>query len=191
MTDYVGNKLAGRVSGIHLNAIGLEQARGLAGTLERVEFQAIFSSPLERTLETARPLAERRGLEIRVREELNEVDFGDWNNKSFDELAGCEWWRNWNDFRSGARIPGGERMIEIQVRIVKQLEMIQREFADGTVAVVSHGDVIRGALAYFLGIPLDLVGRFEVNPGSYSILELDGKCARVLCLNREFAGAQS
>jgi broad specificity phosphatase PhoE len=75
-------------------------------------------------------------------------------------------------------------MIEIQARMVKKLELIQREFSEATVAVASHGDVIRAGLAYFLGIPLDLLGRFQVDPGSYSVFELNLESARVLCINR-------
>ena len=85
--------------------------------------------------------------------------------------------------RSGVRIPGGELMLETQARMIQQIECLTARHPGETVAVVSHGDPLRAAIAYFLGIALDLVLRLEVSPASCSVLQVDEWGARVLCIN--------
>lgn len=118
-------------------------------------------------------------------EQLGEVRFGEWEGLAMDELNRIELWRRYNEFRSGTRPPGGgETMIEVQSRMVRRLESLVAAHPGETVATVSHGDPLRSVLAYFLGIPLDLLLRFEVSPASLSILELAEWGARVMCMNQ-------
>jgi len=145
---------------------------------------AIYSSPLERAIETARALGVPHELEPRIEDDLGEFRAGEWEGLAFSELEGRDDWRRFNQFRSGARAPGGETMIETQARMVRQLGMLRGSHPDATVVVVSHGDPLRSVVAYYLGIPLDLMLRFEIGTASLSVLELSEWEARVMSVNQ-------
>lgn len=181
--DLVGKTLCGRTGGISLNARGRMQAERLAQRLCRFPFNAIVCSPLDRACETARPLSALTGVEVRTSANLNEIAFGDWTGLSFDELSGIPGWNDFNYCRSCNRAPGGESLIEVQSRAVAEINRIAAEFPDGNVAVISHGDVIRAAIAYYMGIPLDLLVRFEISPASVSILEIQRRGPLLTALN--------
>ncbi len=182
-TDAVDKVMAGTAPGWHLNERGKQQAEDLALRLANIPIRAIYTSPLERAIETAAPLAKSQGLVPRQVEALGEIRLGRWDGLTIDELAGREDWRRFNSFRSGVRAPGGEMMAETQLRMVQQLDCLRARHARETVAVVSHGDPLRAVLAWYLGIPLDLVQRFEVSPSSVSVLQVHDWGARVMCVN--------
>jgi broad specificity phosphatase PhoE len=148
-----------------------------------VKIQAVYTSPLERAIETAEPIARSHSLEPQQVEALGEVRLGEWEGLNFSELDKRETWRRYNTFRSGVRIPGGELMLETQARMIQQIECLTARHPGETVAIVSHGDPLRAAIAYFLGIALDLVLRLEVSPASLSVLQVHEWGARVLCIN--------
>jgi probable phosphomutase (TIGR03848 family) len=183
LCDPVGRSIAGRSPGVHLNPEGRHQAAALAEALAALPVLAVYSSPLERAVETAEPLARRFGREVEMLEELNELDFGEWTGRTLPELEPLALWRAWNDSRSSARMPGGESMAEVVDRALEGVRRIQRAHAGGMVAAVSHGDVIRGLLAHLLRMPLDLLHRLEVSPASVSVLGLDGDAPRLAALN--------
>jgi probable phosphomutase (TIGR03848 family) len=181
--DWLARGMAGRQPGVHLNAEGRQQAEWIAERLKSAEVQRLYSSPLERAQETAAPLAEMLGLEVEICEGFHEVDCGDWTGKTFRELSAVPEWEIWNRFRSGNQIPNGETMSAVQTRIIEALMQISRRYRDGVIAIFSHGDPIRAALAYYLGIPIDLISRFDISPASISTLRLSGEAALVLKLN--------
>jgi len=183
LNDMVGKAIAGWLPKVHLNKEGREQAERLASHLGAQPIQRIYSSPLERAQETAQPLAKKLNLQVQTADELGEVHYGDWNGQLNEALAAQPKWKQWNAFRTGTRIPKGEMMVEIQARMAGFIQKLRQEFPDETIALVSHGDPIRATLAYYLGIPLDLMLRFEVDPASISILKLDDHAPRVLCIN--------
>ena len=172
-TDAVGRLMAGWQPGWHLNENGKRQVERLAQRLAALSIRAVYTSPLERAVETAEAIARQHALASRKLEELGEFHMGEWQGWNMTDLESREDWRRFNSFRSGTRAPGGELIVETQTRMVRQLECLARQHPAETVAVVSHGDPLRAALAYFLGIPLDFLGRFEINPGSLSILQLN------------------
>lgn len=182
-TDAIGHCITGRLPGVHLNASGRRQAEALARNLARLPIRQICSSPMERTRETAAPIAEALGLEITILEGINEVDAGKWSGIDFDELEKDPLWRRYNRFRTGTRIPGGELFIEVQSRMLREAERIAAASPDGVVALVSHADPIKCLLAPFMGIPPDYIMRFEISTASVSILSVSDS-PRVLCLNR-------
>jgi probable phosphoglycerate mutase len=182
-TDDLGQALSGRRSGVGLNAAGRRQAEQLAARLAGEGIAAVYSGPLERVRETARPLAERLGLEVREAPELDEIDLGEWSGQSFEALNCRDDWRRFNSVRSCTRAPGGELMLEVQARGVGFLQRLCGERPGAAVAVVSHADVIKAVLAYYLGLPLDLAQRLEVSPASVSVLALEEGGPRVLCVN--------
>jgi probable phosphomutase (TIGR03848 family) len=182
-TDAVGKRLTGRKAGVHLSAAGQEQAQQLVERLANAPVSAIYSSPLERALETAAPLADRLHLETIICEDFLEIDFGDWTDRTFDELRNDPQFGLFNSFRSSTRIPGGELMLEAQVRVVAGLNRLRTLHPGETVAVVSHADLIKAAVAYYAGIHLDLFQRIEISPASVSVIEIYEETARILLLN--------
>jgi probable phosphoglycerate mutase len=183
-TDAVGKILAGRKAGIHLNQRGKHQAELLAETLMPIKLNAVFTSPLERALETADPIARRQNLLPATCEALNEIEFGEWTGASFDRLNGDAVWARFNRFRSGTRIPGGEHAAEVQARITAKVQELSERFPAGTIALVSHADVIRNAVVYYAGIPIDSLLRIRISPASVSIISVNDSGPEVLCINR-------
>jgi probable phosphoglycerate mutase len=183
MTDVVGRVLAGWTPGVHLNTEGRQQVERLTKRLSGTRIDAIYSSPLERTRETAREIAAAQGLDVVVSEGVGEVRYGEWTGKTIEEVAGDARWRRWNEHRGEARSPGGESMLEIQSRVVSELLRIADAHPDQTVAVVSHGDPIRAAMAYFLATPLHLVLRIAIDPASVSVVRIEEWGIEVLGLN--------
>jgi probable phosphoglycerate mutase len=183
MTDEVGRRLSGRLPGVLLNEKGRRQAADLAGALRHLDAAAIYVSPLERAVETATPLALALGLELRMSQRLLDVDVGEWEGLTLAELAAVPGWAAFNRLRSHIAAPKGEHMLDIQRRMVAELEEIRTTYPDQTVVVFSHGDVIRVTLAHYLGIPLDLFLRLDVSPASVSAVQLGSDWIRVPFVN--------
>lgn len=181
--DVLGKALAGRMPEVHLNRQGREEAALVAAELSSKGIQRIISSPLERARETAAPLAERLGLPIEINEHFLEINFGNWTGRAMVELASSPGWKLFNAYRSGVRIPNGETMIEVQSRVVAGLEKLRAEQPDGVFAIFSHGDPIKLAIAYYLGIPLDLFTRLETSTACYSVLRLEDEGPQILGVN--------
>jgi broad specificity phosphatase PhoE len=186
LTDSAGIRLTGRLAGVHLNEAGKIQAQVLSRKLYGEPLSAIWSSPLERAVETAEPLAELQGLELTISEYFTEIDFGEWTNLTIDELRNNQSFRNFNSFRSSSRIPGGELMAEAQLRMVRGIEELCRNNREKTIAIVSHADMIKSVIAFYAGISLDMMSRIEISPASVSIVELYGETARIIKVNQTF-----
>jgi broad specificity phosphatase PhoE len=148
-----------------------------------LEIHAIYASPLERAVETAKIIAEPHGLSPTVREQLGDLRFGEWEGRAFEELRRDPRWERFNSTRSLIRAPGGELMIEVQTRMVAEVESLRERHKNETMAVVSHLDPLRSLIAHYLGIPLDFMLRFELSVGSVSIVRYFEEQPRVLCLN--------
>ncbi|PWT82956.1 MAG: hypothetical protein C5B57_07835 [Blastocatellia bacterium] len=189
LTDAVGRLFAGRLPGIHLNETGREQARRLAGGLESVQLTAIVSSPLERALETAAPIAVLHDLEVEVNAALTEIDIGEWTGREFKALDSTSEWQLYNRMRSLTTAPAGESLLDVQHRAMTAILALRGRFENGTIAVVSHGDVIRAILLHCLGMPIDCLDRFEVSPARISIVDLSEGSARVIQVNGDNANA--
>lgn len=183
VTDAVGKNLSGRLPGIHLNKQGKMQAAGLAARLSKFNITALYSSTMERAQETAAPLASLHQMDYKIDKHFQELDFGSWTNKSFAELENDKAFKHFNTFRSGTRTPGGEMMLEAQCRMVKGIEKLAQLHPEQTVAIVSHSDMIKAAVAFYTGIPLDLMQRLEISPASVSILDIYPDFASLQLLN--------
>jgi broad specificity phosphatase PhoE len=182
--DPVGRSIAGRTPGVHLNALGRKQVDTLAAEVAELPIEAVYSSPLERAMQTALTLGQRRGVPVEQSAGLNEIDFGEWTGRTLAELEPSAEWQRFNTYRSGTRIPGGETMQEVLTRTLGELHRIEACHPGGSlVAVVSHADVLRAAISHFLGMPLDLMLRLELDPASVSIAELQPYGPRLLLLN--------
>jgi probable phosphoglycerate mutase len=145
----------------------------------------VYTSPLERAVETAAEIARPHALEPQPVEEFGEFHAGEWQGMSIAELDRRDDWQRFNRFRAVTRAPGGELMIETQARMVRQLDRLRGRHHDEMVAVVSHADPLRAAAAYYLGISLDQVLRLEIHTASVSVLQLAEWGARILCLNHK------
>lgn len=186
MCDPVGHYFAGRAPGVPLNARGRDEAARVAERLASVPIAAIYSSPIQRARETAEAIAERAGVQVQVDDAFTEIDVGEWTGRTFQELGAAPYaseWGRFNTFRSGTRAGGGELMLDAQVRAVAALLALRDAYAARTVVVVSHADVIKAAVAYFIGVPLDLAPRLEIGPASVTTLAVDADGARLLALN--------
>ncbi|GIV76353.1 MSMEG_4193 family putative phosphomutase [Litorilinea aerophila] len=182
--DWVGsNRLAGRTPGVHLNERGRQQVQQLIELLSRQPVSAIYSSPLERCLETAQPVAEALGLPVITEEAVQEVDYGDWQGGELKALSQTPEWSLVQHHPSSFRFPGGESLREVQFRAVTAIERMRERHPNQLVAVFSHGDVIRTSLAHYMGTPLDLFQRIGIGTASISGLAFHGARPMVLFVN--------
>ena len=172
-TPTTGKVLPGRAPGLHLADRGREQAEAVAARialLHRPErkIAAVYASPLERTQETAAPIAKALGLRVRRAKGLLEADFGDWTGAQLKALYKKPEWRIVQRNPSGFRFPNGESFTEMQTRICTAIEGLRAAHPGETVVAVSHADPIKAAVAHALGSHLDLFQRIVVSPCSVS-----------------------
>jgi probable phosphoglycerate mutase len=186
-TDFLGRAIVGRKPGVTLNGEGREQAERLGRRFRNEEITEVHCSPLDRARETARPIADQLGLEIKIAAELDEIDFGDWTGLSLDELARRQDWERWNRSRSNTRAPGGETMLEVQARVVGYIEKLGGAVRGAAYILVGHADPIKAALLYFLGAAIDFMQRLEISPASVSAVELGEHEPRLLFINETLA----
>jgi probable phosphomutase (TIGR03848 family) len=178
-------RLAGRLRGVHLNDRGRQQAEELAKALRGAPIAAVYSSPLDRALETAKPIARELGLPVDRHPGLQESDVGQWQGRSIRRLALTRAWRVFQQAPSRARHPGGESIVETQSRVVSALEEIWARYkARDLVACVFHSDPIKLAVAHYIGLPLDHVQRLSCDPASTTLLAVGQSGARLVWLNR-------
>ncbi len=182
-TDWADKKLAGWLPDVHLSEQGQHQATALVERLKPVEIAAIYSSPLERALETAQPLAKARGLKVLKMPGLGEVKYGDWQGQSLKVLAQKKEWRIVQIAPGSFRFPNGESLRETQSRAVSAVEQMAAVHRKDTVAMFSHGDVIKAIVAYYSGIALDNFQRIVISPASISVIDLSPFGARLSRLN--------
>jgi probable phosphomutase (TIGR03848 family) len=184
VNDWIGSgKLPGWTPGIHLNERGRQQGQALAERLADQPIKALYSSPLERAQETAEFLRDRLGLPIETTEGVAEVRCGEWQGQPFEELTKTDLWRQVQNNPSDFRFPGGESMLEVQCRAVVAISMIRAAHPGELVAVVSHADVIKILVAYYMGTPLDLFQRVVVNPASITEIAFAGHGPLILRCN--------
>jgi len=172
--DWVDKKrLAGWTPGVHLNDEGLKQAQALANRLSHMPISAVYSSPLERCLETAAIIADVHSKEIIVRDDVGEVRYGKWEGKSIKKLVRKKTeWIAIQHYPSRFRFPAGESLREVQHRAVAGLEEIAGQHDKEMIVIVSHADVIKLVLAHYLGIHIDLFQRLVISTASVSVIAL-------------------
>jgi probable phosphoglycerate mutase len=189
-TPTTGQVLPGRAPGLHLSEEGQHQADAVA---ERIGLLAegpkargpvaVYASPLERTTETARPIARRLGLRVRADRGLLECDFGTWTGGRLTDLAKKPEWATVQRNPSGFRFPSGESFLEMQARMASALATLVDRHRGETVVAVSHADPIKAVVAQAAGTPLDLFQRLTVAPCSVSALAYTGAGPFVLTVN--------
>jgi broad specificity phosphatase PhoE len=205
-TATTGSKLPGRAPGLHLADEGVRQAEDVAARIARSTVResrageprsngrgaktkkkpgvaAVYASPLERTRETAAPIAAAVGCEVQVDDGLIELDVGDWTGLDLKEAYKRPEWATIQRYPSGFTFPNGESFVEMQVRMIGVLTRLRARHPGETVVAVSHADPIRASVAYALGTHLDLFQRIVVSPCSLTALVLGDAGPTILTVN--------
>ena len=179
------HKLAGYTPQVHLNERGQTQAQALADALKDVPIKAIYSSPLERAMETATPIAAARKLEVQVEAGLLETNVGKWQGRSLASLRLQKHWKVVQSAPSRAQFPEGETFYECQARIVTALDSISKKYKpQDAIACVFHADPIKLAVAHYIGLPLDHFQRLSCDTGSLTALYVGEAGANLIKLNQ-------
>jgi probable phosphoglycerate mutase len=179
-------KMAGQLPGVHLNERGRQQAAELAEALKPIPLKAVYSSPLERAVETAGPIAEGRKLEIQTRPELMDNDIGKWQGRTLKQVRRIKKWKIVQQAPSRFKFPEGESFLETQTRIASCLDEIAASYKPkDIVAVVFHADPIKMAVAHYLGMPLDHFQRLACDTASVTVLYLSETGSHLIKLNQK------
>lgn len=183
-TATTGTVLPGRARGLHLADTGRAQAQAAAERIAALDkVHAVYASPLERTRETAAPIAKALDLQVRSSRGLLECDFGDWTGKKLAVLRKKPEWATVQNRPSVFRFPGGESFAEMQLRMWNQLLSIVDDHPGRTVVAVSHADPIKAAVAMANGVHLDLFQRIVISPCSITPVLFTSSGPIVLAVN--------
>lgn len=177
--------LAGWSSGVFLDDRGQEQAAAVADRLADVRLDALVSSPLDRTMQTADAIAARQPAVARhVDDRIGECRYGEWTGRRLADLADEPLWATVQGHPSAVTFPGGESMPAMQLRAVSAVRDWNERLGDDAVyAMVSHGDVIKAILADALGMHLDAFQRIQADPCSLSIVRYTAMRPFVIVMN--------
>ncbi|MDG5815360.1 histidine phosphatase family protein [Chitinispirillales bacterium ANBcel5] len=180
--DFSG-KIPGRLKNVHLSERGYEQSKQLVKILGKKKIDVVYSSPLERCVETAKPLCAEYGIPLQLDSLLIELDYGNWNGKTFESLEHDYEWKRFHSFRSLTKAPNGESMISVQNRMITFIEKLKRETPHRRILIVSHNEPIKSVISYLCGIALDMFLRLSIDPGSISEIRLFQDSAVLKTLN--------
>lgn len=176
-----------RIAQGHYNGIitprGYQQLAALKKRFESVQIDAVYSSDLFRARTTARAIYEPKGLEVRLDEQLREVNMGSWEGRTWQELTmeDPQQMYNFNRDLSQWEIEGGESVAHARDRMIAALKRIAKANEGKTVAVVSHGAVLRITLGTLQGLSLQELGQTPHGDNTaVSCLEWDGETLRVV-----------
>lgn len=183
--EHMDEMLLGRTVDAPLDARGMRQAEATAKALRHHENLLVVSSPRRRTRQTAAAIAALTGCEVASSDAIDELDFGRWSGRTFAQLAEDADWRYWNEHRGSAAMPSGERMADVQARVLPELNRWREAFPGRVIAIVTHAEVIRAALMYWLDAPLDGYSRLAIHPASCSTVSLGDWGVRIEGINQQ------
>ena len=183
--------LAGRDNSIHLSDLGTRQALALVDVLKSKKFDRIITSPITRCKETLKPLLQYLDshtsgsrTEYAQDKRLIEMDYGLWSGRKLSTLAKKSEWSEIQRRPSSVRFPEGESFLEMQSRLSDLFsELFSEAKKPQSLLLCSHGDVIKAALAQFLGLHLDQFQRIVIDPASISQIRLTKGGAFVIRTN--------
>ena len=184
-TPTTGKVLPGRSPGLHLSEVGRAQAERVAARIAELPRRpsAVYASPLERTRETAAPIARALGLRVRAERGLLEADIGEWTGTSLRRAMRKPEWALVQRWPAGFRFPGGESFAELAARATDAVLRVVRAHRGETVVLVSHADPIRAVVATAAGVPLDLFQRMTISTCSVSAVVYHAGGPQILCVN--------
>lgn len=166
-----GGILAGRIEGVQLSKRGKLQSRAIVKELRKYEIASIYSSPMERCLETIEPYSTSVGRKVRKSEEFMEMDYGLWSGKKLSSLKREKMWKRIQTSPSSVRFPSGESFLEMERRVKKGLTVHAKRHPKSNILIVSHGDPIKMAIALTLGMKMDDFQKIVVDPASLTIID--------------------
>lgn len=185
VTEQTGKILYGRTPGNHLSEAGQAQADAVATRIaalgDRVRF--VVASGIERTQETAAPIASTLGLGVERDDGILEADFGEWTGQPLADLYKAPEWPAVQNNPSTFRFPGGESFMEMQHRMVTTVHHWADRAAGGAVVLVSHADLIKTYVAFASGTHLDEFQRLVISPTSVTPILLGSSTPIVLAVN--------
>lgn len=171
-----------------LDERGEAQARFVARRLLVVPELIVESSPRRRARHTAGIIAAARDITVRVVPQMDEVDFGSWSGRTFEELAADPQWRRWNRYRAVSRTPAGDSIRDVQTRVLAHFRKLEQMFDEQTIAIVTHAEVIRSAVLLSLQAPIEEYHRYEIEPASLTRLSVEGAQLRLDSVNERMFG---
>jgi alpha-ribazole phosphatase len=171
---------------VGLSEQGRAQCAALAEALARESVAAVLASPRIRAVETAQAIAAPHGLSVRVDDDLRELDFGELEGRTYDEIAASmpDLYAEWMTNPTAVRFPSGESYADLEARALRAVASARAEL-DGTIVAVTHGGVVRAVLSDVLGVPADRIFRIAVAPASVSVVEWVDDTPVVLRVNAE------
>ncbi len=201
-TPTTGQVLPGRAKGLHLSKEGEAQAQRVAQRIAGLtsgspgkggktgkpsqgspSVSAVYASPMERTQETAAPIARALGVRVRTRKGLIEADFGKWTGRKLRDLNKLPEWTTVQRYPSGFRFPGGESFSQMQTRMVDTVHELVAAHPGETIVITSHADTIKAAIAQALGAHLDHFQRIVIGQCSVSAVLYTTQGPVVLAVN--------
>ncbi len=183
-TSTTGKILPGRTKGLHLDDNGHRRAKELAEKIKSsLPIAAIYASPLERTMETAAPMAEALSLPIRTEQRLLECDFGDWTGAVLDDLKRLPKWELLMKNPESFRFPGGESFVEMQERLGSFIGEAKNIHQGHIILAFTHADPIKVVIATAFGMPLGHLHKIAVSPTSASTVIYGLETSMVMTVN--------
>lgn len=175
LTPETGKRLSSLDPDISLSPEGLSLAEELGRSLAAIPLQAVYTSPHQRCVETAAAITKGRRIRPRIDPAFVEADYGKWLGRPLKSLYRLKAWQHLMASPSRFRFPDGETLQEVQSRAVAGIEALAVKHPDGTIAISSHGDIVKVILAHYLGVPLDLSGRIDPMPASVSVVDISDR----------------
>ena len=203
VTETTGRELPGRAPGLHLSDAGRRQAEAAAARVvalitggdasdgassksngkAKAPKAVVCSSPLERTCETAEPIAAALGVEVALDDGLLELDMGEWTGLPLATARKRKEWATIQRYPSSFRFPGGESFLDMQTRMVGTIDRLRAAHPGAVVVAVSHADPIRALVAHAMGTHLDLFQRIVISPCSLTGIAYGTEGPVVLMVN--------
>ena len=167
----VSEEARGRCYGrldVGLSENGHRQSRRIAERLAGEAVAAVVCSPARRTRETAAAVAVRHELEVTILDELSELDFGELEGRTYEEIESKwpELYAAWMTEPSSVAFPGGEALADLRARVAAAVTRLRTEYDGSVVVAITHAGVVRAVLADALGMPDDRFFRIDVEPAS-------------------------
>lgn len=180
-------RFRGRVD-LELNEVGIKQVEATAERVAQWQVSAIYSSPLKRALRTAQVLGQRLNLEVRPLPGLIDIDFGNWQGLSPEEVASRDslTYAQWLENPHLVRFPEGESLEQVRERVATALNDLLSQHREGTIVLVSHKVVCKVLVLSFLGLDnshfwqveqdVCAINLFKIGEGVPITLQLNDTC---------------
>lgn len=167
-------------SDVDVAASFVQEAQNTRAKIEDLQFDAVFSSPMQRCAKLAQALVTA---DITHDARLKELHFGDWEMQAWDDLP-RDYFDEWAQNYAHMAPPNGETFSQLQQRGVAFIHELQQTYPQGHVLVVTHGGMIRAMLAHVLNMQLKGLFRFNVDYGSITQLDFSGAVPKITFVNR-------